>query len=89
MDAGLVIQLGRETLWTAILLCIPPLGLAMLVGLVVSIFQALTQIQDTTLTFIPKILAVFLSLAVWGAWMLNTLTSYAIRILTGIGDLGV
>ncbi len=89
MDAGLVLQLGRETLWTAVLICLPPLGLAMLVGLIVSILQALTQIQDTTLTFIPKILAVFAALAIWGGWMLNTLTSYATRILGGIGTLGL
>jgi flagellar biosynthetic protein FliQ len=57
------------------------LGLGLLVGLVVSIFQAATQIQEMTLTFIPKILAIFVALALFGPWMLQSLVSFASAVL--------
>lgn len=71
-----VVSLGRESLYVALLVAAPMLGLALVVGLVVSIFQATTQIQEQTLSFIPKLIAVFGSLAIFGPWMLTTLIEF-------------
>ena len=66
-----IIALGKEAVRTVLLVSGPTLGLGLLVGLLVSIFQATTQIQEQTLTFIPKIIAVLLSLVLFGPWMLG------------------
>jgi flagellar biosynthetic protein FliQ len=84
MDAGLAISLAKETLWTAMLLCIPPLGCALLAGLLISILQTVTSIQDATLAFAPKVLAVFLSVVIFGHWMLSVMSSFAIRLFTAL-----
>lgn len=71
-----MVSLGREALYVALLVAAPMLGLALVVGLVVSIFQATTQIQEQTLSFIPKLVAVFGGLAIFGPWMLTTLIEF-------------
>ena len=76
-----IMSIARDTLLTALLLAAPPLGIGLLVGLAISIFQAVTQIQEQTLTFVPKIVAIFLTLLIFGPWMLNILNSFTIRIL--------
>lgn len=81
MSDGLVVSLGREALMTVLLVAGPMLGLGLLVGLIVSIFQATTQIQEQTLTFIPKILAVLGAAIVFGPWMLRIMTDFTIRLL--------
>jgi flagellar biosynthesis protein FliQ len=77
----MVMTIARETLLTAILLAAPPLVVGLLVGLIISMFQAVTQIQEQTLTFVPKLLAIFLSLLVFGPWMLKILTEFSVNIL--------
>lgn len=79
-----IVTLGREALMTVILVAGPVLGLGMFIGLLVSIFQATTQIQEQTLTFIPKILVVLLSVVAFGPWMLRILIDFAASLL---GDL--
>lgn len=81
MSDGLVVSLGREALMTVLLVAGPMLGIGLLVGLVVSIFQATTQIQEQTLTFIPKILAVLVAAILFGPWMLRVMTDFAVRLL--------
>ncbi len=76
MDQGMVIQLAQKSLMTVIYVSAPMLGLSLIVGLAVSIFQATTQIQEQTLTFIPKILAVLAGVALFGSWMLKVLIEY-------------
>ncbi|MCR4434485.1 MAG: flagellar biosynthesis protein FliQ [Clostridiales bacterium] len=76
MDQGTVIDLARNALKVALYVSAPMLGLSLIVGLAVSIFQATTQIQEQTLTFIPKILAVIGSIAVFGVWMLRVMVEY-------------
>lgn len=76
MTGDLAIQLGRDALMMVMLISAPMLGLGLLVGLVVSIFQATTQIQEQTLAFIPKIIAVFVAVLVFGPWMLAMLVDY-------------
>ncbi|HHT37290.1 MAG: flagellar biosynthesis protein FliQ [Candidatus Wallacebacter cryptica] len=79
-----IIALGKEAVKTVLLVSGPTLGLGLLVGLLVSIFQATTQIQEQTLTFIPKIIAVLLSLVLFGPWMLRVLISFGRQILENI-----
>lgn len=80
MTDQLVMELSRNALTVTLLIAGPTLGLAMAVGLVVSIFQAVTQINEATLTFVPKILAIFLGLALFGPWMINMMLSYTANL---------
>lgn len=81
MTGDLAIQLGRDALMMVMLISAPMLGLGLLVGLAVSIFQATTQIQEQTLAFIPKIVAVFVAVLVFGPWMLAMLVDYTRELL--------
>jgi len=76
MDQGTVIDLAMNALKVVIYVSAPMLGVSIIVGLAISIFQATTQIQEQTLSFVPKILAVFASIALFGAWMLRVLIEY-------------
>ena len=80
VSIGFVISLLRNSILQTLILALPVLLVAMTIGLVISIFQATTSIQDQSLTFVPKILAIFLTLGLLGAWMANTLMNYAITI---------
>ena len=73
-----VLELGRHTLLVALELSMPVLLLGLLAGVLVSIFQAVTQIQEFTLTFVPKVLTVAFTLAILGPWMLNTMVHFII-----------
>jgi flagellar biosynthetic protein FliQ len=73
-------DLGRGAVAMTLLLAAPMLLAALVVGLVVSVVQALTQINEATLTFVPKILAVFAALAVAGPWLLSTLLTYTVEL---------
>ncbi len=74
---------------TTLVVSAPMLGIGMLVGLIISIFQTTTSIQEQTLTFIPKIVAIFLSLIVFGAWMIRTLVNYTNHIFAMIEKAGM
>ncbi len=87
MDLGSLIQLMRSAIITIITVASPVLIVAMGVGLIVSIFQATTSIQDQTLTFVPKILAILGVLAVMFGWMVTRLTSFTIALFEQIPDL--
>lgn len=84
MSQDLVIYLGREALFTVLLLSAPLLGGSVLIGLIVSIFQATTQIQEQTLTFVPKIVAVLLITVIFGPWMLNVLLGFTRSLLVNL-----
>jgi flagellar biosynthetic protein FliQ len=86
MDQGMVIELAQRSLMTVIYVSAPMLGLSLIVGLAVSIFQATTQIQEQTLTFIPKILAVLAGIAMFGSWMLKVLMEYTQSIYMNINQ---
>lgn len=83
MTDDMVIAIGTEAIKTTIYLAGPLLLATLVVGLIVSIFQAVTQINEATLTFIPKMLAVVLVLGVMSPWMLQILNHYASVILGG------
>jgi len=78
------LSLGREAIFVALLVCGPALLLGLVTGLIISIFQAVTQIQEPTLTFIPKIVVVALSILFFGPWMLALLTDFMQRVFNGI-----
>jgi flagellar biosynthesis protein FliQ len=77
-------QLMGEMLWTAVLVCAPILGLTMLVGLLVSIIQAVTQIQEMSLSFLPKIITVVAVIVVFGPWMLKRLLQFSPGVIANI-----
>jgi flagellar biosynthetic protein FliQ len=80
MDVAMVIDLGREALWVLIRVATPIMLISMVVGLIIALFQALTQIQEMTLTFVPKIIAIFLSLMALMPYMLSQLLTFADKI---------
>jgi flagellar biosynthetic protein FliQ len=82
MDTAMVVDLGRQALWMTMLISAPLLGVALIVGLIIGVFQAATSINEQTLSFIPKLVALGLTLAVMGGWMINTLVDYT-RVLFG------
>lgn len=75
-----VVMIASEALFLVIKVSAPILLISLVVGLVISIFQTVTSIQEQTLTFVPKIVAVFLGLIVLGNWMLTELSGYMIRL---------
>ncbi len=87
MSSDLVVQMAREALFMVMLISAPMLGLGMLVGILVSVFQATTQIQEQTLAFIPKIVAVFVSILIFGPWMLRLLTDYVRELFVNLPSL--
>lgn len=74
-------QLAAEGLWMILILSMLPLLASLIVGLIVSLFQALTQIQEQTLTFVPKIVATILVIMITAGWMMENLKSFAERAL--------
>ena len=84
MTPEFVISVGREAMQVAFLLAAPPLITALVVGLAVSIFQAVTQIQEMTLAIIPKMVAILISLIVAFPWLLETLTTYTTTVFRSI-----
>jgi flagellar biosynthetic protein FliQ len=84
---ALVLQAGREALQLTLLIGGPVLLVGLLVGVVVSIFQAATQVNEMTLAYVPKILAVFATVALLGPWMVATLVSYTSGLLARLPEL--
>ena len=76
MTEGQVLDIARQALYTIILCSAPLLIISLVVGLVVSIFQTVTSIQEQTLTFVPKIICVFLGMMIFGYWILTNLTEF-------------
>jgi flagellar biosynthetic protein FliQ len=70
----------QDALMTAVLVSAPILIVSLVIGLVISVFQAMTQINEVTLTFVPKILGVFAVSAIMGPWMVGTMVSYTTRL---------
>lgn len=87
MSESVVVNIVKETLYTGMLIGGPILILSLVVGLLVSIFQATTQIQEQTLTFIPKLIVVSITLAIGGAWMLNELIQFTNKIMNMIANI--
>lgn len=88
MEQSQIIEVGANAMWVTLQIGLPVLGVSLVVGLLVSILQAVTQLQEPTLTFIPKILAVVLVVVVAGPWMMNTLLGFTIDLWRGIAGVG-
>ena len=84
MTPEFVVEFAKQAIMLTISLAMPMLGLGLIAGLIVSVFQAVTQIQEMTLTFVPKIIAVFLGLLFAAPWMLDQMTTFTVNILENI-----
>ena len=80
MTIDAVAQIMGDALYTIVITAAPVLLVSLLVGLIVSIFQTITSIQEQTLTFVPKVLAIFLTIIILGHWMLNNMVGFLQRL---------
>ncbi len=87
MTEGYIIAIGREGLYTVLLICAPLLGVSLIIGLLIGIFQATTQLQDITLSFVPKIVCVLITVVIFTPWILNLLINFTQNMFTGITKL--
>ncbi|PLX70296.1 MAG: flagellar biosynthetic protein FliQ [Denitrovibrio sp.] len=85
MSADLAIDLLVQALQTGLLIAAPLLGVGLIIGLSVSIFQSVTSIQEMTLTFIPKIVGVIVTLMIFAPWMLDKITTFTINLYNNLG----
>jgi flagellar biosynthetic protein FliQ len=86
MNAEAVIRILREGILLIVLVSAPPMLVSLVVGLIISILQATTQIQEQTLSFVPKLLAIFVTLAIMGPWMLRQTVQFASALLEAIAQ---
>ena len=84
MEIGLVAYIFRTSVWQLIILSMPVLLIGMLVGLIISIIQATTSLQEQTLSFVPKIIAILLTLIFLGPWMISNLTEFTRNMISMI-----
>ena len=87
MTYEFIIAFGRQAIETMLLVSLPVLGLSMAIGLIISVFQSVTQIQEMTITFVPKIFITFLALMVFGSWMLGKLAGFLREVILSIPNL--
>lgn len=86
MDEGMVIDVFRETIWLIIKVSAPLLLVSLVVGLVISVFQTVTSIQEQTLTFVPKLLAIFLMLMLVGSWVMGSIVEFFITLCNNFSN---
>jgi len=86
VSSEFIIGLAGQAMFTVLEVSAPMLGLGLIVGLLVSIFQATTQIHEQTLAFIPKIVAVFVAVLIFGPWILNVLVDFTSRLLGNLAN---
>jgi flagellar biosynthesis protein FliQ len=86
MTTEMILRIAQDTIYTILIVIAPVAGVALVVGLLVSIFQATTQIQEQTLAFVPKIVAVFLSILFFGAWMLRHVVEFTQHLLGNLSQ---
>ncbi|MBO4214067.1 MAG: flagellar biosynthesis protein FliQ [Lachnospiraceae bacterium] len=77
---GQILDIARDAIYTIVMAAAPVLLVSLVVGLIISIFQTVTSIQEQTLTFVPKILAVFATILIGGSWMLNLMASFTVDL---------
>lgn len=82
MNADVALDIASEMIWTIIECSAPLLIISLIVGLIISIFQTVTSIQEQTLTFVPKIIAVFLGVVLFGSWIMDGIVSFAENLWT-------
>ena len=87
MDLSFVVNLIRGAVFQTVIMAAPILLIAMVIGLIISIFQATTSIQDQTLTFVPKIIAILIALGLLGGWIITRMTNYTINLFSLISQM--
>jgi flagellar biosynthetic protein FliQ len=87
MQGDLAMRVTADLFWTGLMVCLPVLGITMLVGLVVSVLQVVTQIQEMSLSFVPKLVAAGLAIVAFGPWMLRTLCRFTLSLWSQIPSL--
>ncbi|MBC7467599.1 MAG: flagellar biosynthesis protein FliQ [Bdellovibrio sp.] len=87
MTDDVVVQLGQDALKTLAMVAAPMLLSTLIIGLIISIFQALTQINENTLTFVPKMIVIGIVLIIAGPWMLDTLSVYTVHLFENISTI--
>ena len=87
MTEEFIISFGRQAIETMLLVSLPVLCLSMAVGLIISVFQSVTQIQEMTITFVPKVTVTFLALLIFGSWMLSKLSGFLREVILSIPNL--
>lgn len=86
MNEGMVLDIVRETVWTAVESAAPLLLVSLIIGLIISIFQTVTSIQEQTLTFVPKFLAIMLILVLCGSWIMNNVVDLFTSLMEHIPE---
>lgn len=82
MTQGQVLDIMRDSFYTVIVCSAPPLIVSLVIGLILSILQTVTSIQEQTLTFVPKILATFISIIIFGSFIMTTINEFVVRLWT-------
>lgn len=88
MNEAVVLGLMKEALTVSLLVGAPILGVTLVVGIVVSIIQAVTQVNETTLTFVPKLIGVFVAMLIFGPWMMGTLLDFSAGLFANMANYG-
>ncbi|MFG6394760.1 MAG: flagellar biosynthesis protein FliQ [Lachnospiraceae bacterium] len=86
MSEGVIIDIAREVVWIIVKTAAPLLLVSLVIGLIISIFQTITSIQEQTLTFVPKFLAIMLIIVLCGSWMLNNMTGLFTDLVSNIPE---
>lgn len=86
MTVDVIADMTRDALFLIIKVSLPVLLVSLIIGLIVSIFQTVTSIQEQTLTFVPKIICVFLSLVLFGQWMMNSMVDFMVRMWSSFSE---
>ena len=87
MGSDLALQLISDMLWTCVLVSAPLLGVILIVGVLISIIQVVTQIQEMSLAFVPKLIAAVATLVIFGPWMLTKVSQYSTSVISNIPNL--
>jgi flagellar biosynthetic protein FliQ len=88
MDQSTVLELSRQGVQVALMVSLPILAVALFLGLAVSVFQAITQVQEMTLTFVPKLIGLAVVMSLTGSWMLTTLVTFTTQCFQRIATVG-
>lgn len=88
MNEAVVMGLAKEALTVSLLVGAPILGVSLVIGIVVSVIQAVTQVNEMTLTFVPKLVGVFVAMILFGPWMMQTLLGFSAGLFANMGSFG-
>ena len=88
MNEAVAIGLAREALWTSLMVGGPILGISLVIGVVVSLLQAVTQVNEMTLSYVPKLVGVFVGMLLFGPWMMETMLGFSAALFANMASYG-